>query len=54
MVDIHEKGIITHIKVCRLIYLYVYTNVFVRILTMITHIRVIICTSYIRNGTKNR
>ena len=29
IVDIHEKGIITHIKVCVLKYLYVYKNVFV-------------------------
>ena len=26
-VDIHEKGIITHIKVCILKYLYVYINI---------------------------
>ena len=52
IVDKHEKGIINHIKVCILIYLYVYKNIFVRILTIITHIRVIICIFYIINGTK--
>ena len=41
IVDIHEKRIITHIKVCILIYLYIYTNVFVRIITKITRIRVL-------------